>query len=331
MRAAWVLARPVLALGMAALTLAGLATRVHADETDNFTCRSQLAIDAQPVLDRRVSDLIQRAVDRANRKRPECDAACLARELRRLVGGSAPSPATLIPHARLALWAAGRDDMDRCRIRFSESIYGARPYDQPWLWPLTHRVIFLADSILLAGHVVGLDKIDHFIREGQVHYDEVKQGRQLEDTLRAALGQSDRPLAMTEYGLRGRALTGVLSYADLAASYAGFLFWRDVLTLDRPGSFVSVEETTNHFVVQRRFTFADYVTEAWDEAINRSEFHPELRRQVDAAVRDRDFGGGLGRDLGRHLTISDCRHLAQLPDARLYVNPECFRGPDPDT
>ena len=30
------------------------------------------------------------------------------------------------------------------------------------------------------------------------------------------------------------------------------------------------------------------------------------------------------------LAISDCRRLAQLPDARLYVNPECLRG-SPDS
>jgi hypothetical protein len=68
---------------------------------------------------------------------------------------------TLIPHSRLAAWIGRQPDIDRCRLRFSESIYGARPYNQPWLVPFTGRIIFLADSFRLSGRVVGLDKIDH--------------------------------------------------------------------------------------------------------------------------------------------------------------------------
>jgi hypothetical protein len=64
--------------------------------------------------------------------------------------------------------------------------------------------------------------------------------------------------------------------------------------------------------VVRQFSFATYVTDAWDEAINRSVLHPALRREVEAAVRARD------------VAPTDCRRLAQLPDARLYVNPECL-------
>ena len=171
--------------------------------------------------------------------------------------------------------------------------------------------------MLLTGRVVGVDKINHFIREGQTHFDDVGHGRGLDDTLRAALGESSRPLAMTEHGFKGRALTGVLSYADLAASYAGFNFWRDLLTLERPGSFVDRDATTNRFVVRRPFTFATYVTDAWDEAINPSDLHPELGREVAAVLRS------------RNAAIRDCSRLAQLPDAQLYVNPGCFVASDP--
>ena len=282
-----------------------------ADETDNFTCRARLSEDSQPVLDRHINAQIRLAVDRANRHGPDCGAGCLARELRRALGSSEPAPATLLPHSRLALWVARRPDLTRCRVKFSDSIYGARPYDQPLLFPVTHRVIFLADSILLSGRVVGIDKINHFIREGQAHYDAFARGRRLADILRDELGRGARPLAMTEYGLKGRALTGVVSYADLAASYAGFQFWRELLTLDHRAAFIAYEHTSRRFIVTRRFTFAEYVTDAWDEAINRSSFHPDLAREVDAVLR------------GRETTVLDCSRLAELPDASLYVNPQC--------
>ena len=310
-RCAWT--GPVVAACVAAAITVSIAVpAAFADETDNFSCRARLTVDALAVLDRQVNDLIQLAVDRANLKGPGCDDGCLARELRRQVGASAPAPATLIPHSRLALRVTRRDDVDRCRLRFSESFYGARPYDQPWLYLVTHRVIFVADSILLSGRVVGVDKIDHFIREGQAHYDDVERGRDLGDILRDELGRESRPLAMTEYGLKGRALTGVVSYADLAAGYAGFQFWRDLLTVDRPGSFVAYDATTLRFVLARRFSFATYVTDAWDEAINRSVFHPALGREVEQALRAGAFAP------------IDCRRLAQLPDAWLYVNPQCL-------
>ena len=305
-------ARAVVATCIAAVMAMSLADPVAADETDNYTCRSRLTVDSQPALDRLVNERIQLAVDRANAKGARCDAACMAREIRRLIGSSEPAPVTWIPHSRLALWVARRSGVERCRVSFSDSIYGARPYDQPWLFPVTRRVIFLADSILLSRSVVGLDKIDHFIREGQAHYDAFERGRILSDILRDELGRAARPLAMTEYGLKGRALTGVVSYADLAAGYAGFLFWRDLLAVDRPQSFVAYDDATRRFVVRRQFTFAGYVSDAWDEAINRSGFHPALGREVEQALRARD------------VAPFDCHRLADLPDARLYVNPECL-------
>lgn len=297
------------------LWIAGLAAPAAAvaDETDNVTCRPQLSVDSETVLDRSLNEWIRLAVDRANGKGTRCDRRCLAREIRRVVGASDPAPATLLPHARLALRVARRADITRCRVKFSDSIYGARPYNQPWLFPVTHRVIFLADSILLSGRVVGIDKIDHFIREGQAHYDAFERGRRVADILRDELGREARPLAMTEYGLKGRALTGVVSYADLAASYAGLRFWRDLLSFDRPASFVARDEVTQRFVVRRRFTFATYVTDAWDEGINRSEFHAELRQELEAALR------------ARQVPPLQCDRLTRLPDAQLYVTPQCFR------
>ena len=96
------------------------------------------------------------------------------------------------------------------------------------------------------------------------------------------------------------------------ASYAGFQFWRDLSMVDRPGSFVAYDATTLRFIFARRFSFATYVTDAWDEAINRSVFHPALGREVEQALRAGAFAP------------IDCRRLAQLPDAWFYVNPQCL-------
>ena len=151
----------------------GLATpgRARADETDNFTCRGRLSRDSLVILDGWVNARISDAIGRANQRgASRCDAACLTRELQASVGSSVPEAPTMVPHSRFAKWIGKQKDIERCHIRFSETIYGARRCHRPWLFPVNGRIIFVADSIQLSGHVVGIDKIDHFIREGLVHW-----------------------------------------------------------------------------------------------------------------------------------------------------------------
>ena len=288
---------------------------VHADETDNFTCRSVPLRDALAAADGWVSARLDEAVAEAAATPSGCDDECLARALRTHVGASQRRRWTWIPHARLARWIERQPGIDRCHLAFADSIYGARPYHRPWLLPFTGRVIYLADSVRLAGRVVGVDKVNHFIREGLAHWRDVHRGHGgVETVLRRELGPPRRQLRMTEYGLKGWSLTGVASHADLAASYAGYRFWDDLLSLGRPGSYVARDRATGRVTRQRHFTFADYVTDAWDEGVNCSTFHPGLGAEVRAALDRRALA----------CPVTDCRHLATLPHASLYVSPACL-------
>jgi hypothetical protein len=195
-----------------------------------------------------------------------------------------------------------------------ESIYGARPYDQPWLFPVTGRIIFLADTIHLSGHVVGLDKINHFVREGLLHWRAVHhEAADIAMVMAQELGPPKRQLGMNEHGLKGLSLTGVVSYADLAASYSGFQFWTDLLAIGGRHAFIDYDAAHARFTVRRGFAFAAYVNASWDEGINHASYDPALAREVDAALRAR----------GLTAPLSDCRALAALPQAHLYVNPSC--------
>jgi hypothetical protein len=304
------------ARGLAAFVLLMLvSSRAFADETDNFTCRSRPLRDAMPLADALVNAEIAAAVARANARGPVCDAGCLARALQDGVGANVRQRLTGIPHARLARLIERHPDVDRCHLDFRTSIYGARPYHRPWLLPFLGRVIWLADSIRLADRIVGLDKINHFLREGLAHWRLVDDaGVDLPTVMARELGSEWRRWSLTERGLKGASLTGVLAYADLAASYAGYRFWRDLLAADQPDAFVVRDENTQRFVTRRRFTFAEYVTDAWDEAVNCSAMRPRLAREVTAALSRR----------GVTCPIADCASLAALPDARLYVNPGCL-------
>ena len=177
--------------------------------------------------------------------------------------------------------------------------------------------MFLADSIRLAGRVVGTDKINHFIREGLAHWRAVHEdGVEIESVMAHELGAPGWQLRLNENGLKGMTLTGVLSYADLAASYSGFRFWSDLLALDMPESFITRDATTGRFAQRRTFSFVLYVNDAWDETINRSAFHPALARQVAAALRDRSMD----------VPNAGCRPLTELPYSHLYLNPLCFEA-----
>ena len=297
---------------------AGLAPAVAwADETDNFTCRARLTRDASVAIDGWMNAAIQRAVDRAN-STEQCGAECLRQELIRHVGRNTRQAPTFIPHSALARWIEREPGIERCRLRFSESIYGARAYNQPWLFPVNGRIIFLADSIRLSGTVIGVDKINHFLREGLAHWRAAEQGQRIDAIMARELGAQGQPLRMTERGLRGMALTGVLAYADLAASYSGFRFWHDLLSTEHSRAYVQWDEAADRFVQVRAFAFAAYVTDAWDESVNRSAFARTLAAQV--AKRTATFPAVDGR----------CAVLATLPDASLYVNPACVGPQLPD-
>jgi hypothetical protein len=290
-----------------------LSVPALADETDNFTCRSRLTSDSGPVLDGWINGHIQDALVRANQREAN-RRDCLIRELQKAIGASAPEHLTFIPHARFEQWIRGQPDVNRCHLRFGDTIYGSRAYNLPWLLPFNRRIIFVADSIRLHGHVVGIDKLSHFIREGLGHWRKVRNGRNLEDLIEEEFGSPGWQLGWNENGLKGMSLTGVLSYADIASGYSGFRFWTDLLKIDAPDSFVAYDAALGRFVQTRPVTLATYVNDSWDESVNYSVFDSALDRAVAAALERRS----IVRD------AANCRSLASLPDAQLYVNPVCL-------
>lgn len=299
-------------IALATVCAAVCAARpAFADETDNFTCRLRALRESEAALDAVMNARIQLVLARVNSRDRRCDAECLVRELTASIGGAYRHPLTGIPHARFERWITRREDVDRCHVKFRESIYGARPYNQPWLWPFTGRVILLADSIRLADRVVGIDKVNHFIREGLEHWRAAQRpDLNIAAIMRKELGPPRRQFRWNEYGLKGWSLTGVLAYADLAASYSGYRFWSDLLALDRDGSFIE-RDAAGGFVQVRPFRFAAYVNDAWDESLNCSEFHATLAREVRTALANRAMS----------CPASPAGRLIDLPHAELYVNP----------
>ena len=59
---------------------------------------------------------------------------------------------------------------------------------------------------------------------------------------------------------------------------------RDLLTVGTKGAFVRVDRESGRFTQVRLFTFAAYVTDAWDEGINHPEFDGVIGRVVASAL-----------------------------------------------
>ncbi|HEX5070685.1 MAG TPA: hypothetical protein VFV78_10780 [Vicinamibacterales bacterium] len=292
------------------------AAPAMADEADNFTCKGRLKADALVPLNAWINAQIGEAVAAANGLGPGgCDDACLNRLLQERVGHSERKGWTFVPGSTFVEWAKSAPAVERCHLPFRDTIYGARAYDQPWLLPFNHRIIFVLDSIKLSGRVVGLDKLDHFIREGLDHWRRMKDGATMVESMAHEVGSPHKHLQWTEYGVKGASLTGVFAYADLAAGYFGHQFWRRLLTVGAPDGYIS-REPGGRYTIRRPFTFADYVNDAWDETINCSTFTPALQKEVDIALA------------ARRMQCSPTPALATLPDAKLYINPKALVSHD---
>lgn len=134
-------------------------------------------------------------------------------------------------------------------------------------------------SIRLNGVCVGTDKLGHFFQQGWEYYAlgvEQRQGEAraqrygewLEGVRPQADYAPDEKLFRLQpsgrgagYGGFGRATSGVISHADLAANLAGLHFYQDVAT----GRFRSL---------------ATYITTNWCEELNPNDYTPAMRALV---------------------------------------------------
>lgn len=138
----------------------------------------------------------------------------------------------------------------------------------------------------------GLDKIDHFLSHGYMYYAvysqrKVQASYNYTETVSYKLelrkdSEEDRMKDVVDIGLFqeesswGLGGTGVKSYGDLAANYAGLQFYKNLFEGDNP----YLKCVDNTFVVNRKFKIEDYVDDSWDESINCSSYNSKENRDV---------------------------------------------------
>lgn len=125
-----------------------------------------------------------------------------------------------------------------------------------------------------------------------------------------------------ESGSWGWGVTGVKSYGDMAANYGGYFFWADLTHGTKPYYICQ----NGRWQFSREFDWREYVTDAWDEAINCSTFSTsrfrETMKERVAALADQNHWPSRACPI----VPAKCRDLVPKygEAARYILNPACL-------
>ena len=237
---------------------------VMALEVDNFKARQASLNDEKASVDQFMDSYILDAVNKMNRSKT-CDAGRFIETMYQHVGG----------------WTTRiESDLDRStqvskhQPATRSSIYGSFTSFEGKLMLLKRN---LGSTIRVGELYIGTDKLGHFLDTGYLYYKEYQAG-----------GESlDRAIAWgeeTEKGKYGYAVSGIYSYADLAANYEGLRFWLSFVDSSSDiKPYVSCEDGV--WTKLRKFDSDEYVSAAWDEGYNCNDYAVEsAREKVEAAI-----------------------------------------------
>jgi hypothetical protein len=277
-----------------------------ASETDSFTQRYEPMADATEALNRHTNDLLELAVTEANAlpagaafiAGADETQGCSETALYEAIDDRMEGPI----FGAIESYVNDTDATDHRRLPRRLSIYREFSFlETPSMGGSEGR---LASTVRIGRNTVGADKLGHFFSQGFVYF---QKAYLLDEGLDAALHYGD----LTERTYYGALLTGVYSYADLAANFNGMRFWihllrkyPDPLREPRtPGPYVRCVDS--RWVKVRDFDWRDYVDAAWDEGVNCNLFrNAALAERIRTAVAD------LEQRTGKRMTCPISPRLA---------------------
>lgn len=126
----------------------------------------------------------------------------------------------------------------------------------------------IAPILRLGSHLIGIDKFGHFFGQGWYYYGtyerlKMKNPDWKEPKLHQEVLKYGHSLEMSYLGLGG---SGIYSFADLAANYQGYRFFRSLFK----GRRAYFRKIGDRYKLARRFSSRSYVSDDWDEVINPS-------------------------------------------------------------
>jgi hypothetical protein len=142
----------------------------------------------------------------------------------------------------------------------------------------------LSPVVMIAGVLIGTDKLGHFLAQGFQYFEHYQQVRARDEAARLS---AVRALAHAqEMGQLGVATGGMYSFADLASNWDGMLFFMalfdDVAVEGANHARYFTSDGRGRLVRTRDFRWAEWVTPDWDEVLNPT--HTEQRALYDKIV-----------------------------------------------
>lgn len=247
-----------------------LFSNLSASELDNFSYRYKPLKDSRAAINQKANEIVQRVVNKINRKRSGCREKELYRQLRKPFN-------IILKKSELVYWVEHNDKIEKFHPKAKNSIYKDWSVrESPAIRVYSKFVpIVMGPELNFGGHRIGLDKFEHMFLYGYQNFESFylkKKG--IYEILIKGFKE--------EYGYLGAGGTGVMSYGDLSADFNGMRFWNnflkkrpDVLALygyikKVPGPYVICEN--NRWKVNEEINFGDYIDDSMDEAINCSKF-----------------------------------------------------------
>lgn len=191
------------------------------------------------------------------------------------------------------------------------------------------EVYKLSSSINLNGHIIGTDKLSHFFGGSLAPY--TNAFRHGEGNIKG-LKQSNN----TENEMFGLDMSGVKSYADMAANVSGMKFWKNLVSKKSSGvfSYIVCNPQSGLYEVNRDFDFSNYVSDLWDEGLNCNVFHKtpypykkkKMPKNVEKTTPQVSYENYL-KDQGMSCPVDKgfCIKEAKKPCATYLLSAVCFQ------
>ncbi len=273
-------------LGALLVAATFLSYRAYGSEIDNFSDRHVRLGDIESDLQALTRREWAAAIQAANAAGRVCSRDALYAALRQRFGGRNQTPA--------GRWLTRSRDIPYRQPDLKDSVYAGLNVGESRVLPLGK--IALGRVVRVGAYDIGVDKLAHFWSAGYQYFAHAYLRPRQPDVSKALeLGR------WMEAGLFGYTVTGVYSYADLSANFAGMRFWNHVLSEhedplgEELGPYVACRD--GHWVSLKAPVWSDYMDISWDEAVNCSAFHLSTMREKierNLAAMSRKSGRKLG-------------------------------------
>ena len=159
------------------------------------------------------------------------------------------------------------------------------------------RALFRAGTVSAGGVLIGTDKIIHFINVGRIYHARylaaVEAGASEAAAALEAVQTTARNPLLSEDGMLGLFTTGIHSNGDLAADYAGMLFYRNLTETVRLGAVTRPPLLRRDGVHWRVVAddgdavFSAFVSPHWNEVLNPNDYLSYVGWRVRTLIASR--------------------------------------------